>query len=46
MTTFALIEEVREHYDDEVALFYQDVPPEVVSEAMMKSVRTPSTEPR
>jgi pimeloyl-ACP methyl ester carboxylesterase len=26
-------EEVREHYDDEVALFYQDVPPELVSEA-------------
>jgi pimeloyl-ACP methyl ester carboxylesterase len=26
-------EEVREQYDDEVALFYQDVPPELVSEA-------------
>jgi pimeloyl-ACP methyl ester carboxylesterase len=29
-------EEVREHYDDEVALFYQDVPPELVSEAMKR----------
>jgi pimeloyl-ACP methyl ester carboxylesterase len=27
-------EEVREHYEDEVALFYQDVPPELVSEAL------------
>jgi pimeloyl-ACP methyl ester carboxylesterase len=29
-------EEVREHYDDEVALFYQDVPPELVSEALKR----------
>jgi pimeloyl-ACP methyl ester carboxylesterase len=29
-------EEVREHYDDEVALFYQDVPPELVSEALRR----------
>ena len=27
-------EEVREHYDDEVALFYQDVQPELASEAL------------
>jgi pimeloyl-ACP methyl ester carboxylesterase len=29
-------EEVREHYDDEVALFYQDVPPALVSEALKR----------
>ena len=29
-------EEAREHYDDEVALFYQDVPPELVSEALKR----------
>jgi pimeloyl-ACP methyl ester carboxylesterase len=29
-------EEVREPYDDEVALFYQDVPPELVSEALKR----------
>ena len=29
-------EEVREHYDDQVALFYQDVPPELVSEALRR----------
>jgi pimeloyl-ACP methyl ester carboxylesterase len=29
-------EEVREHYDDEAALFYQDVPPELVSEALKR----------
>jgi pimeloyl-ACP methyl ester carboxylesterase len=29
-------EEEREHYDDEVALFYQDVPPELVSEALKR----------
>jgi pimeloyl-ACP methyl ester carboxylesterase len=29
-------EEVREHYDDDVALFYQDVPPELVSEALKR----------
>ena len=29
-------EEVREHYDDEVALFYQDVPPELVAEALKR----------
>jgi pimeloyl-ACP methyl ester carboxylesterase len=29
-------EEVREHYDDPVALFYQDVPPELVSEALKR----------
>ena len=27
-------EEVRERYDDEIALFYQDVPPELASEAL------------
>jgi pimeloyl-ACP methyl ester carboxylesterase len=27
-------EEVRERYDDDLALFYQDVPPELVSEAL------------
>ena len=27
-------EEVRERYDDDVALFYQDVPPELASEAL------------
>jgi pimeloyl-ACP methyl ester carboxylesterase len=29
-------EEVGEHYDDDVALFYQDVPPELVSEALKR----------
>jgi pimeloyl-ACP methyl ester carboxylesterase len=29
-------EEEREQYDDEVALFYQDVPPELVSEALKR----------
>lgn len=29
-------EEARQHYDDEVALFYQDVPPELVSEALKR----------
>jgi pimeloyl-ACP methyl ester carboxylesterase len=29
-------EEVREHHDDEVALFYHDVPPELVSEALRR----------
>src|SRR6266540_6141314 len=29
-------EEVREHYDDEVALFYHDVAPELVSEALKR----------
>jgi pimeloyl-ACP methyl ester carboxylesterase len=29
-------EEVREHHDDEVALFYHDVPPELVSEALKR----------
>jgi pimeloyl-ACP methyl ester carboxylesterase len=29
-------DEVREHYDDEVALFYQDVPPELASEALKR----------
>ncbi len=32
-------EEVREHYDDEVALFYQDVPTELVSEAQKRGRR-------
>jgi pimeloyl-ACP methyl ester carboxylesterase len=35
-TDTAYDEEVREHYDDEVALFYQDVPPELVSEALKR----------
>jgi pimeloyl-ACP methyl ester carboxylesterase len=29
-------EEVREHYEDDVALFYQDVPPELASEALKR----------
>jgi pimeloyl-ACP methyl ester carboxylesterase len=29
-------EEVREHYDDEIALFYQDVPPELASQALKR----------
>jgi pimeloyl-ACP methyl ester carboxylesterase len=36
-------EEVREHYDDEVALFYQDVPPELVSEALKRGRRQSET---
>jgi hypothetical protein len=30
------VEEVRESYDDEIALFYQDVPPELASEALKR----------
>jgi pimeloyl-ACP methyl ester carboxylesterase len=29
-------EEMREHYEDDVALFYQDVPPELASEALKR----------
>jgi pimeloyl-ACP methyl ester carboxylesterase len=32
-------EEVHERYDDDVALFYQNVPPELVSEALTRSRR-------
>lgn len=36
-------EEAREHYDDVVALFYQDVPPELVSEALKRGRRQSET---
>jgi hypothetical protein len=36
-------EEVRERYDDEIALFYQDVPPELVSGSARPSRPTRST---
>jgi pimeloyl-ACP methyl ester carboxylesterase len=36
-------EEVREHVDDEVALFYQDVPPQLVSEALKRGRRQSET---
>jgi pimeloyl-ACP methyl ester carboxylesterase len=32
-------EEVREHYDDEIALFYQDVPADLASEALRRGRR-------
>jgi pimeloyl-ACP methyl ester carboxylesterase len=32
-------EEVHEHYDDEIALFYQDVPPELAAEALKRGRR-------
>ena len=32
-------EEVREHYDDEVAIFYQDVPAELAAEALKRGRR-------
>jgi pimeloyl-ACP methyl ester carboxylesterase len=32
-------EEVREHYDDEIALFYQDVPADLASEALKRARR-------
>jgi alpha-beta hydrolase superfamily lysophospholipase len=34
-------EEVRDHYDDAIALFYHDVPPELAAEALRRA-RTPS----
>jgi hypothetical protein len=43
-TDTRFVEEVRESYDDEIALFYQDVPPELASEALKRG-RTQS-EPR
>jgi pimeloyl-ACP methyl ester carboxylesterase len=30
-------EEVREHYDDDISLFYQDVPPELADEALKRA---------
>lgn len=32
-------EEVHEHYDDEIALFYQDVPPELAAQALRRGRR-------
>ena len=32
-------EEVHEHYDDEIALFYQDVPPELAAQALKRGRR-------
>jgi pimeloyl-ACP methyl ester carboxylesterase len=32
-------QEVHEHYDDEIALFYQDVPPELAAEALKRGRR-------
>jgi pimeloyl-ACP methyl ester carboxylesterase len=34
-------DEVRESYDDEIALFYQDVPPELAAEALKRGRKQP-----
>src|SRR5918996_2766638 len=36
-------EEVQERYEDDIALFYQDVPPELASEALKRSRRQSET---